>query len=91
MSKEAVKRPCTYILRCADDTLYTGWTNDLDKRIKSHNSGKGSKYTSARLPVTPVYVEYSETKSEAMRREAAIKKLTHAQKLALIKSNLNKL
>lgn len=91
MTKDKAKRPCTYIMRCADDTFYTGWTNDLENRIKSHNSGKGSKYTSARLPVEPVHVEYFETKSEAMKREAAIKKLTRAQKLALINSNVNQL
>ena len=74
----------TYILRCADGTLYTGWTNDLDKRVKAHNDGRGAKYTHARRPVTLVYSEALPTKAEALRREAAVKKLTRAQKLALI-------
>ncbi|MEA5004250.1 MAG: GIY-YIG nuclease family protein [Christensenella sp.] len=73
----------TYILRCADDTLYTGWTNDLEKRIKLHNTGKGAKYTKARRPVALFYFETFPTKKEAMRREAAIKKLSREQKLAL--------
>jgi len=77
---------CTYILRCADDTLYTGWTNDLKKRLEAHNSGKGAKYTRSRRPVTLVwYAEFS-TKQEAMQREAAIKRLTRAQKLKLIET-----
>ena len=74
----------TYILRCADGTLYTGWTNDPEKRFAAHNSGKGGKYTRARLPVEPVYIEEHETKEEAMRREWAIKHMTRREKLALI-------
>ncbi len=74
----------TYIVRCADGTLYTGWTNDLDKRVKAHNDGRGAKYTHARRPVTLVYSEALPTKAAALRREAAVKKLTRAQKLALI-------
>ena len=58
----------TYIIKCADSTLYTGWTNDLDKRIKAHNSGKGAKYTKTRRPVKLVYYEEHETKNEAMSR-----------------------
>ena len=61
----------TYIIKCADSTLYTGWTNDLDKRIKAHNSGKGAKYTKTRRPVKLVYYEEHETKNEAMSREYA--------------------
>lgn len=76
----------TYILECADGTLYTGWTNDLDKRLAAHNSGKGGKYTRSRLPVTLVYRECHETKEEAMQREWAIKQLTRSQKLALIRT-----
>lgn len=84
------KKPCTYILLCADNTLYTGWTNDLEKRLAAHNSGKGAKYTRSRLPVTPVYVEYLESKSAATKREAAIKKLSREKKLQLISdSGLN--
>ena len=73
-----------YILRCGDGTLYTGWTNDLDKRLKTHAAGKGAKYTRARLPVTLVYAESLPTKSEALRREAALKRLSRAKKLELI-------
>ena len=78
--------PCTYILKCADNTLYTGWTTDLQKRLNAHNQGKGAKYTRSRRPVTLVYHEIFETKEEAMRREAAIKKLSRSQKERLIAS-----
>lgn len=74
-----------YMLRCADGTLYTGWTNDLEKRLKTHTSGKGGKYTHARLPVELAYTECFETEHEARSREWHIKRLTRAQKLALIK------
>ena len=74
----------TYIVRCKDNTLYTGWTNNLEKRIEAHNAGKGAKYTKARLPVELVYYEQFETKEEAMRREFEIKQLTRKQKDALI-------
>ena len=74
----------TYILRCSDDTLYCCWTNDLKKRLASHNAGKGAKYTRSRLPVTLVYYETFETKEEAMSREFAIKKLSRKEKLKLM-------
>ena len=74
----------TYILKCSDNTLYTGWTNNLEKRIKDHNDGKGAKYTKARLPVELIYFEIFETKEEAMKREYAIKQLTRPQKEKLI-------
>lgn len=74
----------TYILSCADGTLYTGWTNDLDRRLAAHNAGRGGKYTRSRLPVTLVYHEEFETKQEAMSREWAIKHLTREQKRKLI-------
>ncbi|MDR1564012.1 MAG: GIY-YIG nuclease family protein [Oscillospiraceae bacterium] len=73
-----------YILKCADSTLYGGWTDNLERRLAAHNSGKGSKYTRARLPVELAYFEEFETKQEAQRREFAIKKLTREKKLALI-------
>ncbi len=73
-----------YIIECADGTLYTGWTNDLEKRLKAHNDGKGSKYTRARLPVKLVYFEELESPNEAMSREWHIKRLTREQKLTLI-------
>ena len=76
----------TYILKCKDDSLYTGWTNDLKKRITSHNAGKGSKYTKARRPVELVYYEEFQTREEAMKREYAIKQLSRKEKEALIKT-----
>lgn len=69
-----------YILRCNDDSLYTGWTNNLEKRIKAHSEGKGAKYTKARLPVELVYFEEFEDKIEAMKREYAIKQLKNVVK-----------
>ncbi|MBO5092150.1 MAG: GIY-YIG nuclease family protein [Clostridia bacterium] len=74
----------TYILKCADETLYCGWTNDLEKRLKAHNSGKGAKYTRSRLPVTLVYYEEFETAKEAQKREYQIKNLSRKEKLKLI-------
>ena len=74
----------TYLLRCADGTLYCGWTNDIEKRLAAHNSGKASKYTRSRLPVKLVYFETFETKQEAMSREARIKRLSRREKLALV-------
>ena len=59
----------TYIVRCCDNTLYTGWTTDLDRRMEAHNSGKGAKYTRSRRPVELIYAERFDTKQEAMRRE----------------------
>ena len=77
----------TYIVQCADGTLYTGWTNCLQKRLKAHNEGKaGAKYTRSKRPVKLVYYEGFETKEEAMRREYAIKQLTRKQKLNLMDS-----
>ena len=73
-----------YMLRCRDGSLYTGWTNNLEKRLKAHNSGKGGKYTASRRPVELVYFETFPTKQEAMSREYAIKQLTRAQKLSLL-------
>lgn len=77
-----------YILKCADNSLYTGWTNKLDKRIKAHAEGKGAKYTKARLPIELVYFEEYEDKREAMKREYAIKQLKRKEKLELIKKPL---
>ena len=74
----------TYLLKCADDTLYCGWTNQLDKRLKAHNEGKGAKYTRGRRPVSLAYYEIFETKEEAMQREAAIKRLSRKDKLDLV-------
>ena len=74
-----------YILRCNDDSLYTGWTNNLEKRLKTHLAGKGAKYTKARLPVELVYYEEFEDKIEAMKREYKIKQLSRKEKLKLFK------
>ncbi len=74
----------TYIVECADGTLYTGWTPDLKRRLLRHNDGRGAKYTRSRRPVKLVYYEISDTKQAAMQREYAIKKMTRAQKLQMI-------
>jgi putative endonuclease len=74
-----------YILRCADKTLYTGITTDLDKRLKCHQSGKASKYTRSRLPVKMIWTEGDHTESSAKKREAEIKKLSRLEKLKIIK------
>ena len=73
-----------YILRCSDGTLYTGWTDDPVRRLKTHNAGKGAKYTRSRLPVELVRLEEYNSKEEAMKREAALKKLSRKEKLELI-------
>lgn len=75
----------TYILKCKDGSLYTGWTNNLEKRVKAHNSGQGAKYTKSRRPVELVYYESFTTKEEAMSREYAIKKMTRKKKEKLIR------
>lgn len=79
----------TYILRCGDGSLYTGWTNHLTKRVADHNAGRGAKYTKAHLPVELAYYETFETKEDAMKRECAIKKLSRPQKERLIESDMN--
>ena len=76
----------TYILKCNDNSLYTGWTNDITHRLKMHNEGKGAKYTRGRGPVELVYLEEFDTKQEAMSREAKIKRLTRKEKLLLIET-----
>ena len=74
----------TYIVRCADGTLYTGYTTDIERRLNAHNSGKASKYTRGRLPVELVYLETFDEKNKAMSRECQIKKLPRKEKLRLI-------
>ena len=76
----------TYILKCRDDSLYTGWTNNLEKRLITHNEGKGAKYTKARRPVELVYYEEFQTREEAMKRGYAIKQMSRKEKEALIKT-----
>lgn len=73
-----------YIVECKDKSLYTGWTINIEKRLKNHNLGKGSKYTRTRYPVALRYLEECATKSQAMQREYAIKQLTREEKLRLI-------
>jgi putative endonuclease len=75
-----------YILRCADDTLYTGITNDLERRIAAHNEGTASKYTRTRVPAELLFAEDCADRSEAAKRESAIKKLTREEKWVLIQS-----
>ncbi len=73
-----------YIVRCSDNSLYTGYTNNIEVRINKHNAGKGAKYTKTRRPVVLVYQEMYDTKSEALRREYEIKTFTRQRKLKLI-------
>ena len=73
-----------YIVECADKTLYTGWTTDVERRLKAHNAGRGARYTRERGPERLVYVEAVSDRSAALKRELAIKRMTRAQKLKLI-------
>lgn len=76
----------TYMVKCRDGSLYTGWTNNLDKRMAAHNTGRGAKYTKSRRPVELVYYEAFWTKEEAMSREYAIKQLSAAEKRKLLQN-----
>lgn len=78
----------TYVVRCSDGSLYTGWTNDLEKRILAHNEGKGAKYTKPRRPVELIYYEEFPTKEEAMSREWKIKHMSRKQKLKMIRAGM---
>lgn len=75
-----------YILKCKDHTLYTGYTNDLKRRLEMHNNGKGAKYTRGRGPFQVMHVETYSTKTEAMKREYQIKQLTRPEKFQLIQN-----
>lgn len=77
-----------YIVECKDGTLYTGWTNSLEERIKAHNEGRGAKYTRGRRPVVLKYYEVFETKEEAMKREYEIKRLRKEEKRELIERGI---
>ncbi|NCB52945.1 MAG: GIY-YIG nuclease family protein [Clostridia bacterium] len=88
MKTSEVARHYAYMLRCADGTIYSGYTTDPGRRAAVHNSGRGAKYTRSRLPVELVFSECFATKGEALRREAALKKLGHAEKLSLIARTL---
>ncbi len=85
-----VKNHCCYIVICSDGTLYCGYSNNVEKRVDTHNKGVGAKYTKTRLPVRLVYSEFFNSKSEAMKREYQIKQLTRQQKLNLIKKYENR-
>ena len=84
-----MKADVVYMLRCADGSLYTGWTNDLEKRLAAHQSGRGCKYTRSRLPVELAYCEACQSRQEAMSREWHIKRLPREEKLRLAE-NWNK-
>jgi putative endonuclease len=77
---------CVYLLRCGDGTLYAGATNDLAARLARHRAGRGARYTRSRLPVRLVWSEPARGRSAALRREAALKRLTRAEKLALVRA-----
>lgn len=77
----------TYMVRCKDGSLYTGWTNNLEKRVQAHNQGTGAKYTKSRRPVELVYYEEYESKIDAMKREYEIKQLPKKKKEELISFN----
>ncbi|GEO78574.1 endonuclease [Companilactobacillus mindensis DSM 14500] len=81
------KKYYVYMLLCHDQTFYTGTSNDVQKRVATHNAGKGAKYTKTRRPVQLMYTEELENKSQALKREIAIKKLSRPQKIALLKSH----
>jgi putative endonuclease len=83
-SRHPTPRWLVYILRCSDGSLYTGITNDLPKRLKAHAAGKASKYTRSRLPVRLAYSEPQKSKSAALKREAAVKRLRRAEKALLV-------
>lgn len=75
----------TYMVECSDGTFYTGWTNDIEKRIRMHNAKKGAKYTRSRTPVRLVYLEVWDTKQKAMQREAKVKKMSRREKEKLVR------
>ena len=79
----AAETAFVYLLRCADGTLYCGWTVDVERRLEQHRTGRASRYTRARLPVEVVWSKAMASRSEAMREEALIKRLSRAEKLRL--------
>ena len=81
-----MKKHYAYMLRCNDNSIYSGYTTDLEKRLETHNSGMGAKYTRARLPVKLVYFEEFEDKKEAMKREWQFKQYTHIEKEKMIQN-----
>ena len=79
--------PFVYLVECADGTLYAGWTTNLQKRLDAHNSGRGARYTRSRRPVRLVYWEPCDSRGSALRREAALRRLSRSQKLALVEQH----
>ncbi|MDA0698532.1 MAG: GIY-YIG nuclease family protein [Chloroflexi bacterium] len=79
-----------YIVRCADSTLYTGWTTDVERRVRTHNAGRGAQYTRRRMPVELLYLEPHPCRADAMRREAAIKRWPRKRKLALMQPSASR-
>ncbi len=79
-----MKQWCVYILRCGDGTLYTGMTDDFEKRLAAHRKGTGAKYTRGRGPLTPVYREDCDSRSAALKREYAVKRLSRREKEKLL-------
>ena len=86
MSRKAKKKYIVYILKCRDGSFYTGYTNNMERRLQEHNSGKGSRYTRGRAPVKLVHIEKFRTRKEAVNRELEIKKFTRKAKRELIRS-----
>jgi putative endonuclease len=82
-----VSSACVYLLHCSDDSLYCGWTTNVERRLKAHSAGKASRYTSRRLPVQLVYAKQMPDRSAAMREEARIKRLSRPAKLALVRAS----
>ena len=82
--------PYCYIVKCSDETFYTGWTTDVERRVTQHNAGQGGRYTRIRRPVTLVYAESLPDRAAAQKRELAIKRLPRAKKLALVREGINR-
>ena len=85
MRKSTRRAAFVYLLRCADGTIYTGWTFDVARRVRAHQQGRGARYTRARRPVELIYHERLASRRAAMRREVAIKRMTRKRKLGLVK------
>ncbi|MEK5213965.1 GIY-YIG nuclease family protein [Psychrobacillus sp. FSL H8-0487] len=85
--EKSEKQHTFYVLECKDGSYYAGYTNDLAKRVKVHNEGKGAKYTRAKRPVTCIYSELYETKQEAMQAEYAFKQLSRKQKITYMEAS----
>lgn len=85
--KSKTEKYFVYLLHCADGTLYAGITNNLHRRVQQHNDGKGARYTAGRRPVELVYLENCASRSEALRREANLRKLSRRQKLDLVNTH----